>query len=70
MFIHNSFRVLAIEIAVLTFQLRFFLFLPPAIIIVMNLVLFRLSSVSTTTASKHLQGLLLFLTRGGRVLDL
>lgn len=57
MFTRNSFGVLAIGIAVLTLNLlRSFLFLPPAII-VMDLVLFRLSSVSTTTASKHLQGL-------------
>lgn len=69
-FTHNSFGVLAIEIVVLAHQLlRSFLFLPPAIIIVMDLVLFWLSSGSTTTTSKHLQGLpkiLLVLTRRRR----
>lgn len=68
MFTDNSFGVLAIETAVLSLQLlRSFLFLPPAIL--MDLVLFRLSSVSTTTASKYLQGLpkiLLVLNRGRR----
>ena len=66
MFTDNSFGVPAIETAVLSLQLlRSFLFLPPAIL--MDLVLFRLSSVSTTTASKYLQGLpkiLLVLNRG------
>jgi hypothetical protein len=68
MFADNSFGVLAIETAVLALQLlRSFLFLPLAIL--MDLVLFRLSSVSTTTASKYLQGLpkiLLVLNRGRR----
>ena len=68
MFTDNSFGVPAIETAVLSLQLlRSFLFLPPAIL--MDLVLFRLSSVSTTTASKYLQGLpkiLLVLNRGRR----